>query len=122
MSTSKSVIPDSNIFVIKEYVSPEYPYVLPFYLDDDTIAVNKASLAYEISRINELTGQVINSGVKLPLAIFIDGVFREATTDSRGLIDLTTWISTPGWHELDIKSNSLIQIRAQFSIKSCVAM
>ncbi len=118
MITAKSVTPDSNVFSINEMVSPEYPYELPFHLDDNTIAIKKASLAYEIARFNEQTGQCINSNEQTPLALFIDRSFREVILTSKGIIDLTKWVTSPGWHKIAFYSTKLIKVTGQLNIRS----
>ena len=56
--------------------------------------------------------------------IYVDGVLRvQITNDSsntQGIVDLTQWITTTGWHEIEIRSTTLKRVSAQLNIKSYI--
>jgi hypothetical protein len=56
------------------------------------------------------------------IQIYVDGDLRATVTDLQGTIDLTEFITTVGWHTIEIRSDVLKRISAQIFIKSYVRM
>ncbi len=56
------------------------------------------------------------------IEIYIDDVLRATANDTQGIVNLTTWITTPGWHLIEMRSTTLKRISAQISIKSYIHM
>jgi phage minor structural protein len=58
------------------------------------------------------------------IKIIVDGVERDSTgyTTDQSNIDLTQWITTPGWHTIELTSTKLGRINASLYIKSFVGM
>jgi len=58
------------------------------------------------------------------LDIYVDGVLRvqieNSPANAKGIVDLTQWITTIGWHEIEIRSNTLKRVSAQLNIKSYI--
>jgi hypothetical protein len=54
------------------------------------------------------------------ITIYVDGTLRATTSELQGIIDLTAFISTPGWHAIEIRSTTLKRISAQINIKSYI--
>jgi hypothetical protein len=58
--------------------------------------------------------------------IYIDGTLRVSIADSssnaQGIVDLTQWITTPGWHTIELRSTTLKRISARLTIKSYIKM
>lgn len=56
--------------------------------------------------------------------VYVDGILRVQITDSsaneQGIVDLTQWITTVGWHTIEIRSTTLKMISAQINIKSYI--
>lgn len=50
--------------------------------------------------------------------VWINGVKRTTTTASQGVIDITQWITTAGWHNIEIRSTTMKKISASVSVKS----
>lgn len=50
--------------------------------------------------------------------IWINGVKRTTTTSAQGVIDITQWITTAGWHNIEIRSTTMKKISASVSVKS----
>lgn len=54
--------------------------------------------------------------------IYIDGTLRAQTSETQGIIELTAFITTVGWHTVEIRSAVLKRVSAQIFIKSYVRM
>jgi hypothetical protein len=56
------------------------------------------------------------------IEIYVDGTLRATTlsTDTQGAIDLTAWVTTVGWHAIELKSTTLKRISAQVNVKSYI--
>lgn len=54
------------------------------------------------------------------IKVLVDGVERATLTTSQGEINLSQWITTPGWHTIEITSASLKRVSAQVNIKSYI--
>ncbi len=58
------------------------------------------------------------------LTVYVDGTLRRTIADNadnaQGIIDLTEYITTPGWHTIEIRSSTLKRISAQINIKSYI--
>lgn len=52
--------------------------------------------------------------------VLVDGVERATLSVTQGEIDLSTWITTPGWHTIEITSTTLKRVSAQVNIKSYI--
>jgi hypothetical protein len=114
---NKLEITDSNNFVIKECISPEYPYELPFHLDEDTIKVIKATLTYDVVMFDETNNRAT---AQSPIAVFIDGMYRALIADMKGALDLTAYIATPSWHKITLYSTEQIMLVAQLNIRGII--
>ena len=72
----------------------------------------------------------LNFGIKeqgitnYAIDIYIDGVLRAQVENSsdkiQGILDLTQWITTTGWHVIEIRSATLKRVSAQINIKSYI--
>jgi hypothetical protein len=72
----------------------------------------------------------LNFGIKeqeisdYAMDIYVDGVLRQTITNSasnaQGIIDLTAYITTTGWHTIEIRSTTLKRVSAQVNIKSYI--
>lgn len=56
------------------------------------------------------------------IAIQVDGVVVTSANAEQGTIDLTAYITTTGWHTIEILSATLKKISAQLNIKSYIQM
>lgn len=54
------------------------------------------------------------------IKVLVDGIERAAPTTAQGEIDLSQWITTPGWHAIEIASATLKRVSAQVNIKSYI--
>lgn len=54
------------------------------------------------------------------IKVLVDGVERATLTTTQGEINLSSWITTPGWHTIEITSASLKRVSAQVNIKSYI--
>lgn len=54
------------------------------------------------------------------IKIYVDGTLRATTSDLQGIVDLTAWVTTVGWHEIEIRSTALKRVSAQINIKSYI--
>lgn len=56
--------------------------------------------------------------------IYVDGTLRQSIINDianiQGIIDLTAWITTVGWHTIELRSTTLKRISAQINIKSYI--
>lgn len=58
--------------------------------------------------------------VDYAVMVVIDGVHRVTTTAQRGEIDLSTWITTSGWHTIELHANNLMRIDANLFLKTYI--
>jgi hypothetical protein len=56
------------------------------------------------------------------IQIYVDGTLRATVTDLQGVVDLTAWVTTTGWHKIEIRSAVLKRVSTQIFIKSYVHM
>lgn len=54
------------------------------------------------------------------ITVHVDGTLRATTTNVQGIIDLTSFITTTGWHTIEIRSTTLKRVSAQINLKSYV--
>jgi len=54
------------------------------------------------------------------MPIYVDGVLRTSTVDSKSLVDLTAFIVTKGWHQILIESQFLNRLTVSLTIKSYI--
>ena len=54
------------------------------------------------------------------ITVYVDGTLRATTSDLQGIIDLTAFVTTPGWHNIEVQSATLKRISAQINIKSYI--
>lgn len=56
--------------------------------------------------------------------VYVDGVLRvqipNSPENAQGIVDLTEWVTTVGWHEIEIRSTTLKRVSAQLNIKSYI--
>ncbi len=56
--------------------------------------------------------------------IYVDGTLRvqiiNDVANAQGVIDLTPWVSTTGWHTIEVRSTTLKRVSAQINIKSYI--
>jgi hypothetical protein len=101
---------------IQDHISSEYPLRIPFHLDDQTSMISSIDFHYMVEKINTLDEP--QSNYFDSITIYIDGTHCISANNERGTIDLSAWVTTPGWHELEIHSKLLIKIKTQLNIKS----
>ena len=65
-------------------------------------------------------GILEQSLVDYAVMVVIDGVHRVTTTAQRGEIDLSTWITTSGWHTIELHVNNLMRIDANLFLKTYI--
>jgi hypothetical protein len=56
----------------------------------------------------------------LAIDIYVDGIKRSSVSLQQGIIDLTAYIATTGWHTIELRSTTLKRISAQINIKSYI--
>ena len=54
--------------------------------------------------------------------IYVNGILRKSVDMAQGVEDLTQWITTVGWHEIELRSTTLKRISARLAIKSYIKM
>lgn len=54
------------------------------------------------------------------IEIYVDGVYRTSVNASQGEVDLSTWITTSGWHRLELASVTLKRIDANLFLKTYI--
>lgn len=52
--------------------------------------------------------------------VYVDGVLRATLNAQRGEVDLSTWITTSGWHEIRLQVNNLMRIDANLFLKTYI--
>ncbi|MDF2510473.1 MAG: hypothetical protein K0S04_339 [Herbinix sp.] len=52
--------------------------------------------------------------------IYVDGFLAAVSTDLQGVIDLTSYVTTVGWHTIEIRTAVLKRVSAQINIKSYI--
>jgi hypothetical protein len=56
--------------------------------------------------------------------VYIDGTLRVSIANDianiQGIVDLTEWVTTVGWHTIELRSTTLKRISAQINIKSYI--
>lgn len=50
--------------------------------------------------------------------VWVDGTQRATITASQGILDITQWIQTAGWHNIELRSTTMKKITASVSVKS----
>ena len=50
--------------------------------------------------------------------VYVDGVFRVTVNAGNGEVDLSAWITTSGWHEIELRSAWLKRISANIFLKT----
>jgi len=115
-------VPSNYCFTEKDFIDEAYPLEIPFHLDDATNKVSSAMLYYDTKRISEAIGEVVTDfeAPKDFIRIFINGEEKTSISDTKGSVDLTQWITTPGWHELKLYSQAYVEINWQLYIKTFV--
>jgi hypothetical protein len=54
------------------------------------------------------------------ITVYVDGVLRATTSLLQGILDLTAYVTTSGWHAIEVRSTTLKRISAQINIKSYI--
>jgi hypothetical protein len=54
------------------------------------------------------------------IQVYVDETLRSTVTSLQGIIDLTAWVATTGWHTIELRSTALKRISAQINIKSYI--
>ena len=54
------------------------------------------------------------------VAIYIDGTYRTAIDAQRGEVDLSAWITTNGWHTIELVATSMKRIDASLFLKTYI--
>jgi hypothetical protein len=54
------------------------------------------------------------------ITIYVDGTLRATMSELQGIIDLTAFVTTSGWHIIEVRSSTLKRISAQINIKSYI--
>jgi hypothetical protein len=114
--------------------SPHYhSYTLPsdeidinftFYTDEHTHNVTIPNHAHSVDIPNHTHS--LNFGIQETpitdntITIYVDGTLRATVTDTQGVVDLTAYFTTVGWHTIEIRSTVLKRISAQINIKSYI--
>lgn len=92
---------------------PEHEH--PFSLPNHTHAVDIPPHAHNLNfGIQE---QAISD---YAVDVYVDGTKRASVSDQQGIIDLTTYITTAGWHTIELRSTTLKRVSAQINIKSYI--
>ena len=65
---------------------------------------------------------ILETGITVDhtVGIEIDGVYRAQPNATRGIIDLSTWITTNGWHELILYVNGIKRLDANLFLKTYI--
>lgn len=53
-------------------------------------------------------------------SIYVDGAYRTAVDSSRGEVDLSAWITTNGWHTIELRVTSMKRIDASLFLKTYI--
>jgi hypothetical protein len=117
-------VPSNYHFTERDYIDEAHPLEISFHIDEETTKISSAIFNCNIERISETTGEVVKD-FEAPedfIKIYVDGNEKATISDMKDILNLTQWISTPGWHEVLIHSNLLIKIKAQLNIRSYVSM
>lgn len=93
-------------------VMPEHDHrvTIPVHTHSVTIPAHTHEIDYGIYESTYATG----------VQISVDGVTRGSQYYADANIDLTQWITTPGWHTIELSSTQLGRINASVYIKSFV--
>ncbi len=65
-------------------------------------------------------GIMENVSIDNNAAVFVDGTQRATISEAQGIIDLTAFVTTVGWHNIEIRSTTLKRVSAQINIKSYI--
>jgi hypothetical protein len=117
-------VPSTVNIILHEYIDGRYPLHIPFHIDEDTTAIQNVDLNYIVGDIQTSSVETYDgvSDINNTITIIIDGIERTAISEDHGTIDLTAWVTTIGWHEIELRSITIKRISAQLSIKSFVHM
>ena len=111
----KCGVPSNYNFSINDHVSGEYPLQIPFHLDELTKVIKSVDLYYNIQKAEGSQSDTSDN-----ITIFVDGTECIIVSDAVGTIDLTEYITAPGWHEIEVQSGTLIKLIAQLTIRTFV--
>lgn len=103
--------------------------IYDFYLviDDHVHQVVIPSHTHQVSTPNHthpIEYGIFEGATATGVTIKVDGVLRDNSgyTTDQGNIDLSQWVTTPGWHTLELSSSGLGRINASLYIKSFVGV
>ena len=105
-------VPDNQNISIRDKVTCEFPLQIPFNIDDQTTLISSVKLHYKVGVESE---DMLNG-----ITVLLDDTKCEVISETKGTIDLTAWVSTPGWHEIEIHSHASVKVIGQLSIKSFI--
>lgn len=65
---------------------------------------------------------ILETGITVDytVGIEIDGVYRAQPSGTRGIIDLSAWITTNGWHEIRLYVNGIKRLDANLFLKTYI--